>query len=396
MARSLFRKAALDRLSSPERLDTLMQVTSPRDWMALWALGGVVCCALVWGVFGSIPTRVDGQGILLRGGSLREIRAEGQGVLTSLAMTLGATVRSGQALGEIEQRDTEDMVTQLRARYEQAAREADIAAAEDAATMGRSRADIRRIQAEIVRLRDDLADKRQLLARGLITRARVDAQEQQVLSLSLELSSLEATLRSVEQRARARAADAEMAKLEYERAVDSAASVTTVRSTVDGRIVELRKQVGDRVTPGEVLAVVEPPSAQLEPLVYINAAVGKRIRPGMEAQISPSTVRREEFGFLVGTIRSVGDYPVTPQAVQAAVANEALARQLLGDAPRIEVWATLQPHAHTESGYTWSSSSGPPFKIDSGTVVAVSVVVDRRPPIAYVLPLVRRTLGASS
>ena len=35
----LFRKAALDKLASPERLDVLMQVTSPKGWLALLMMG---------------------------------------------------------------------------------------------------------------------------------------------------------------------------------------------------------------------------------------------------------------------------------------------------------------------------------------------------------------------
>ena len=41
MTRQIFRKAALTRLASPDQLDQLMQVTSPRSWIALagFALG---------------------------------------------------------------------------------------------------------------------------------------------------------------------------------------------------------------------------------------------------------------------------------------------------------------------------------------------------------------------
>lgn len=394
MREALFRKASLDRLASPERLDTLMEVTAPRDWLALWTIGAVLVGVLAWGVFGSIPTRVDGRGILLRGGSLREIKAEAHGVLTALDVTVGGTVRSAQAIGEIAQRDTEDEVNRLRIRYEQLARDLQSARAEDAATAAGYEGDLRRFRAELARLEADLVQKKALLAKGLITRARVDAEEQQVLNLRVEMSNLAASIRSVEQRTRARASDVEMARLEFERASKSAASVTTVKSTVSGRVVEVRKRVGDRVVEGEAVALVEPPSAQLEPLVYVDAAMGKRIKAGMEAQVSPSTVKREEFGFLVGRVRSVGDYPVTPQAVHAVVANEALAQQLLGQSSKIEMWATLQPDPATRSGYAWSSSGGPPFKIDSGTEVYVSVVVDRRAPISYVLPLVRSAYGA--
>ena len=81
---ALYRKAALEKLASPERLDVLMQVTSPRGWIALYTMGGVLFAVLVWSVFGSIPTRVDGDGILIRGGVLREVRASATGQLAAL------------------------------------------------------------------------------------------------------------------------------------------------------------------------------------------------------------------------------------------------------------------------------------------------------------------------
>ena len=38
----IFRKVALERLSSPEQLDQLMQVTSPKGWLALAGLGALL------------------------------------------------------------------------------------------------------------------------------------------------------------------------------------------------------------------------------------------------------------------------------------------------------------------------------------------------------------------
>ena len=44
----LFRKAALDKLASPERLDVLMHVTSPKGWAALMMMGVILSSAVVW------------------------------------------------------------------------------------------------------------------------------------------------------------------------------------------------------------------------------------------------------------------------------------------------------------------------------------------------------------
>src|SRR5712692_1668862 len=64
MQRKLFRQTSLERLSSPEQLDQLLQVTTPQGWLALIGLGGLLIMALLWGVFGSVQNTKVGQGIL--------------------------------------------------------------------------------------------------------------------------------------------------------------------------------------------------------------------------------------------------------------------------------------------------------------------------------------------
>src|SRR5688572_1619154 len=97
----LFRKAALDKLASPERLDVLMQVTSPMGWLALTTVGGILIGVIIWSIFGSIPERVNGEGVLLRGGANKEIRSSGSGVISSMDLREGQMITVGQALGTI-------------------------------------------------------------------------------------------------------------------------------------------------------------------------------------------------------------------------------------------------------------------------------------------------------
>jgi hypothetical protein len=62
---NIFRKESLERLSSPEQLDQLMHVVSPRSWLSLTALGSLTVLAVVWSLFGRIPIAVTGRGILV-------------------------------------------------------------------------------------------------------------------------------------------------------------------------------------------------------------------------------------------------------------------------------------------------------------------------------------------
>ncbi|MGA1194869.1 MAG: hypothetical protein ACO36I_00070 [Candidatus Latescibacterota bacterium] len=45
--KQIFRQAALDRLSSPDQLDQLMRVTTPKGWIALMALCSVLLAATI-------------------------------------------------------------------------------------------------------------------------------------------------------------------------------------------------------------------------------------------------------------------------------------------------------------------------------------------------------------
>jgi hypothetical protein len=65
MQDKLFRKAALEKLSSPEELDQLMQVTTPRGWFALLGLIGLLAAAVVIGIATVIPVRTNASYCLL-------------------------------------------------------------------------------------------------------------------------------------------------------------------------------------------------------------------------------------------------------------------------------------------------------------------------------------------
>src|SRR5262249_4912103 len=158
---------------------------------------------------------------------------------------------------------------------------------------------------------------------------RVTQVERDVLSLQGQVStkqaqirSQDANIRAVDQRIRGRHDAAETVKLDITRMQTSQTLSSQLKSPAAGRVVETKKSQGDGVATGEGIAGLERESAEMEPVVYVTSTTGKQIKRGMEAQISPSTVKREEFGFMKGSVSYIGEYPVTPQAVQAVVANQ--------------------------------------------------------------------------
>jgi HlyD family secretion protein len=119
---------------------------------------------------------------------------------------------------------------------------------------------------------------------------------------------------------------------------------------------------------------------------------GKKVYPGMTAQISPFNVKREEYGFMLGMVTNVSEFPSTPQGMKKVLNNESLIKVLSQGAAPIEIYADLVPDPRTVSQYKWSSPKGPQTEIHSGTMCYVSITVREQAPITLVIPLLKRYL----
>ena len=60
----LYRKTALDKLSSPEQLDKMIRVTPPMFWIAAIGGGLILIAAVIWAVFAKLPVTVTSSGVI--------------------------------------------------------------------------------------------------------------------------------------------------------------------------------------------------------------------------------------------------------------------------------------------------------------------------------------------
>ncbi len=414
----MFRKVALDRLASPEQLDKLLQVTRPRSWIALAALGCLVGSAAVWGFEGSIPSRVGGQGILLKSGGVLEIAAGASGRISDVAVNVGDPVREGQVVARVAQPEILHQIRQVRLALDnlQVVHRLTMTHRREETDLQLAQLDQRRdgleqsiaaSAANLTWLRDKMAAQQQLVDQGRLTRQALietrrqrDATDEEIRAKRHELAELRIqklvaqaqdahTLQTSEYEVvRART---ELIQLERELKERS-----EVLSTFSGRVIEVMTEQGDLVTPGQPLLRLDRTGRTvtgLEAVVYVPSGYGKRIRSGMEVRIAPSSVAPEEYGYLLGTVTYVSDFPTTSRAIQRTLRNPELVAELTqGDAP-YEIRADLRLDPTTVSGYRWSSSDGPPIDILTGTLCGALITVERRRPIDLVIPLIRDGFG---
>ncbi|MBD2489588.1 NHLP bacteriocin system secretion protein [Aulosira sp. FACHB-615] len=117
--RRIFRQESVERLSSPERLDQLMQVVSPKSWLPLIALSSLVGVAIVWSIYGRIPITIEGRGVLIYPRKVVPLQSKNSGQLTNVNFKVGDSIKKGQVLAIIDQSDLRQQLEQQKAKLTQ-------------------------------------------------------------------------------------------------------------------------------------------------------------------------------------------------------------------------------------------------------------------------------------
>lgn len=440
----VFRKVSLDRLSSPEELDQRLTVVSPVGWIALIAVAVLVCAALIWGFFGSIANKAVGSGIIISGGGITSVIHHANGQITDLSIKDGDYVGKGQVIIRIDQ---SQLIVNIN-KYKE-----DLAAAKsinlDNLELNNSKLNFN-VYGKIGEIFKDYETRVASLntqkvyyyteknkAEYALEQSRIQYEDSlaafnnikilyengAVAKVSYDEAKSKLTIAELAHNANQRNLDALPLSQLKESEANCAAQRQWLKDTisvsiidlennikkmqrdlmnnsevvanVSGRVLEMKVKKGDIVRAGGVICTIAEEKEQtdtLEAVVYVPVQDGKKIIPGMEVNISPSTVKKEENGFMLGNVVYVSEYPASAQRMMLTLGNSELVRQLMGDGAPIEVQVKLVMDNRTKSGYKWSTAEGPALLIDDGTFCTGEVKVEEKRPISMVIPFIKKIL----
>ena len=416
----IFRKVALDRLSSPEQLDELMEVTTSKAWMALATMGLLTLLLLIWSFTGSLPTKIHATGILLKEGGVADISATAGGQVTEITVREGDRVAVGDVVAQLAQPGkaeevaaSEARLAELRLEYDRlsalASEGQELLAEEQEQQRNSLWAEFRTARDRKEYLEERLASQQALFDKGLITsqalqstRSEVEGARTQMGSINSRLTGLRVDELGAKKRGESERKNSELQIKEGERRLSYLKQQLELSSQVvsrhAGRVLEQRAAKGDIIGSGSALLSIELEGEEAEPLevlLYIPSSQGKQVRPGMELQIAPSVVRREEHGVVLGQVRSVAEFPSTRQGMMRELDNPQLVESFLTktSGTPIAIRAVLQEAPDNPSGYEWSSGSGPEIQLSTGTPCSGSITTKEQRPITLLLPALRALLG---
>lgn len=167
--------------------------------------------------------------------------------------------------------------------------------------------------------------------------------------------------------------------------VDPADTATVpLTATSPARVIALSAGAGDLVDRGAPVVTLQPFGRPLEIVLYVPLDRASSIRPGMEVQVSPAGLPANVFGYLRGTVTSVGSYPATARDMKQVLGTDELVRSFSASGPPIEVRVTPNPDADHPSGYSWSTPKGPPFPLTGGTFATAKTITSKQTPFRLV------------
>ena len=172
--------------------------------------------------------------------------------------------------------------------------------------------------------------------------------------------------------------------------VSPSGATQLVRSPFAGIVTSVLVTSGQYVNPGTTLLDIErtdTPDSHLLARIYVSAAQAVDLQPGDNVALNVSSAPAQAFGILRGTVTSVDAFPETPEQILDFLGGNALlGKSFLSNGDPIGVNVTLTVNSSTNSGFQWSTKAGPPFQLQSQTLVSASVSIPGERPIHWVLP----------
>lgn len=436
MKHAIFRQAALDRLSTPEELDQALHVARPTGWLAMVAVAVLVGVAGVWSLVSTVPVKVDAQGILLNMGGLLDVVPAADGRVARFLARPGDTVRVGDVVAILEQPDLlkerenasaelKEMTGQLEQVRQFNARDIKL---QDELTRQKEET----LRQSLIFLEDRLRWLRErenyegeLLKKQIIgrqrtidTRIEINNAHEEIARTNNILKQLELEDRTIRVAKERELLNLELHVNKLRRQVEILDERLERRSRVlspyAGHVVELK------VNPGEVVTALTPlfsmitdeasptadspaskegtgaspesgaeallASGRLVAVLFVAPEHGKKVRSGMTVQILPTTVKRQEYGYMRGRVRWVAEVPSSEEGMMRSLKNRQLVQQMAQGGAPFEVVVELLPDPDAPGRYQWSSQPGPAVLISSGTLCEGLVTVRDLHVISLIIP----------
>ncbi|MCX6250871.1 MAG: NHLP bacteriocin system secretion protein [Bacteroidetes bacterium] len=396
---------------NPEEMNRMLKITRPRYWISLSALALLTLISISWGIFGSIPQRIDGLGEIVSGKGLHGIIAIYPGGVEQVHCELGEKVKQGDVLLHLLQPQIKHQLVEMNAQLDLLKMQDSLLLTKDTldypAKMRYYNLEQDRLNKELAHLQDQITffeikiqQQKDLWDKGLATREDFVDANNQLADAHNQRIQTEQMVKTNELDKQSWNYDRKYKIEDYQGQIqimkkkiadlqDDYDRQTIVCSPVDGIVIDKSVTSGDFVNAGTRMMVIEDLENQSNHLLdlFIPFNSNSIIEPGMQVMIEPFTVNHNLYGWLMGKVVGVNHFVSNTNSMIDELNNPDLVALIQQQGPTYRVKIALISDPGTKSGFRWSNKTGPPYTINTGTLCRASVLVKERPPIDYIIPI---------
>ncbi|MDQ1267160.1 MAG: hypothetical protein QG635_2314 [Bacteroidota bacterium] len=402
-----------NKATTPDELDNLIKIAKPSAWMILSGLTLLTVVLFIWGIWGSIPQKVNGIGIITSKSGIYRVTTAYKGVVEEVFYELGDSVVVGSVLLRIQQpelmSDINEAKLQLHSLYvqdtilktsDEGVRKARIQFY--ALQIERGNKQLENLKHKVAFFEDKVEKQETLIDKGLITQSEFEGTKENLKDLNVEINTVQEQIKenqisqmeweySKKTRSQDLNAQIELLVKKINDLQDEFERQALVKSPCTGIIVEQMVAAGDVVSPNANLYVIEEPNIKDKYILelYIPFNSDAKVDVGQDAEIVPFTVNKEKYGQMLGVVIKVNKFPSSTSSLMEDLKNDELVDLLNKQGPKYKVIVDLTDDRTTVSKFRWTSPNGPPYSVTSGTLCQGYVTVRNKSPFDLVIPLLK-------
>ena len=158
-------------------------------------------------------------------------------------------------------------------------------------------------------------------------------------------------------------------------------------SRISGRVVEVTSSVGDYLSPGSPVILVQPDAeiSELTFVIFISSEQVKPVKVGMRTELELSAFPPTKYGKLVAEVTSVSPMPLSSSALMKELRNDQLVERITQEGSPFMVRVNILRDENT-GDFLWSSASDAKRELQVGMVGKGSIITRYERLVWLLLP----------
>ena len=405
----LYRSESLDNLVTTDDLDQASWLIRFRSFLFLAFFILLIIIAIACSVLIEVPIKVSGPAVIWSDEGVLQVTARDPGTITSIKVKIGDPIKSGEVIAILDQTAVRDKLDSVKQKLK---------------FLNRYILDIKNLQWEDQRKRTifkdtihELQKNTNSLNTNRLIRLRIRKDELKKLhseglipfdQYNLFINQIEETEENVinEQRKVVTELKEENNKftadsrelLQKQLEADQLASEVTLlehqlsnqgklTAHISGRVVEITSSVGDFLSPGSPVILVQPDSEedQMTFVVFISSEQVKPVKENMITELQLSAFPPTKYGKLLARVKSISPMPLSSSALMKELRNDQLVQRITEAGSPFMVKVDILRDQET-SDFKWSSASTTKRELQVGMIGQGSIITRWERLIWLLLP----------